>query len=475
MIPLAGALLLVVPFAPSLFDTCLSSNYYGNYNDGPTPYSIFLPDAACLDLWSSQTLAPLASISEAKHAIQQLVWVEQEAVDYTLIATIRSFRPEFDSFLQRLTAPKRMGRDQDVLVAPERETMGYELLYQTPTAALLSVSESTARTIDMLLPRFWKSSLLSTTPVDFLPVPDKAVKHVKEVLANLRFNPDVAAIVDSISVPQMINDIRFLTGEDGVSGIVSRHSFAEGSRVAASWLKARFEETGATCELQPFLQGFAPNVICAYPSTVNTTATVLLSAHYDSRGSFGSTRAPGGDDDGSGTMAILAIARTIARKGIKFQSNVQLAAFAGEEQGLLGSKAYARKLRDIDANITVMIQADMLAYRKQGEPPQLGLPFTIGTTEVTQLVANVSAIYSPELKVGFTAACCSDHQSFHEQGFPATQVFERAGDIVDPMYHNSGDLSDREGYDFGQVKSIAKVQLATLLHAAGYELPSESD
>jgi hypothetical protein len=38
-------------------------------------------------------------------------------------------------------------------------------------------------------------------------------------------------------VPQMINDIRFLTGEDGVSGIESRHSFAEGSRVAASWLK----------------------------------------------------------------------------------------------------------------------------------------------------------------------------------------------------------------------------------------------
>jgi len=277
--------------------------------------------------------------------------------------------------------------------------------------------------------------------------------------------------VDSISVPQMINDIRFLTGEDGVSGIMSRHSFAEGSRTAASWLKDRFEDTGATCELQPFLVGFAPNVVCAYPSTVDTTATVLLSAHYDSRGSFGSTRAPGGDDDGSGTMAILAIARTIGRKGIKFQSNVQLVAFAGEEQGLLGSKAYARKLRDINANITVMIQADMLAYRAEGEPPQLGLPQTIGTTEVTQLVANVSAIYSPELRVGFTPACCSDHQSFHEQGFPATQVFERAGMIADPMYHNSGDLSDREGYDFDQVKSIAKVQLATLLHSAGYELP----
>jgi hypothetical protein len=117
-----------------------------------------------------------------------------------------------------------------------------------------------------------------------------------------------------------------------------------------------------------------------------------------------------------------------------------------------------------------MIQADMLAYRAPGEPPQLGLPDLIGTPEVAQLVSNVSAIYSPELKVGFTPACCSDHQSFHEQGFPATHIFERAGPIVDPMYHNSGDISDRENFDFDQVKSIAKVEFATLLHAAGFDI-----
>ena len=29
-------------------------------------------------------------------------------------------------------------------------------------------------------------------------------------------------------------------------------------------------------------------------------------------------------------------------------------------------------------------------------------------------------------------------QSFHVLGYPATQVFERAGPIADPMYHNSG-------------------------------------
>lgn len=54
-------------------------------------------------------------------------------------------------------------------------------------------------------------------------------------------------------------------------------------------------------------------------------------------------------------------------------------------------------------------------------------------------------------------------QSFHSVGFPASQVFERAGPIADPMYHNSGDLSDRVGYDLEQLKSIAKVQVRTVV------------
>ena len=54
-----------------------------------------------------------------------------------------------------------------------------------------------------------------------------------------------------------------------------------------------------------------------------------------------STRAPGGNDDGSGTSSLLAIAKAIERKSVKFGVNVELVAFAGEEQGLLGSLAYA--------------------------------------------------------------------------------------------------------------------------------------
>lgn len=83
--------------------------------------------------------------------------------------------------------------------------------------------------------------------------------------------------------------------------------------------------------------------ISKYQGTANSTENILFSAHYDSRGSFGSTRAPGGDDDGSGSIAILGIARTIGRQGVKFRKNVELCLFAGEEQGLYGSRAYARE------------------------------------------------------------------------------------------------------------------------------------
>lgn len=104
----------------------------------------------------------------------------------------------------------------------------------------------------------------------------------------------------------------------------------------------KVEATGAKCTLRPFLPGFAPNVICHYsPSKSTDGPLTILSAHYDSRGSFGRWGAPGADDDASGTAHLLAIAEAIKDANVTFKKEVILAFFAGEEQGLLGSAAYA--------------------------------------------------------------------------------------------------------------------------------------
>uniref|UniRef100_A0A8H8CL68 Peptide hydrolase n=1 Tax=Psilocybe cubensis TaxID=181762 RepID=A0A8H8CL68_PSICU len=472
---LPTGLLLVAPFSPYLFNgnPCVSDNFYGNYRDGEVLYSVIALSAStsssCLAdyRWASHMTS--AFYNERPEPGNQLVWLEKNAIDDKLQVNAAHDSAILENLLLSLEAPHTHEHQQHLSPIDHRRPP-FKLHFRTTRAALVSLDAERAKSIDTMLPIYWKSTLLPTAPVDYVPVPRAAVEPVKQLLANLKFDPLVASVVNNISISQIKNDIRFLTGEDEKSGIVSRHSFSEGALTAAHWLKDRVAETGASCKLVPFLSGFAPNVICRYTAIKDTNATVLISGHYDSRGSFGSVRAPGGDDDGSGTTGVLSIARTIKRKGVKFHSNVELAFFAGEEQGLLGSRAYARELRAAGTNLTLMVQADMTAYRAPGEPLQLGLPDLIGTPEVTQLVANISAIYSPELQVGFTPACCSDHQSFHEQGFPATQVFERAGPIADPMYHNSGDLSNREGYDFEQLYAIAKVQFATILHTAGFEL-----
>jgi Zn-dependent M28 family amino/carboxypeptidase len=101
------------------------------------------------------------------------------------------------------------------------------------------------------------------------------------------------------------------------------------------------EKTGAECHLEHFLSGFAPNVICFYPTLLNSTDLVVISSHFDSRGSWGQTRAPGADDDGSGSGQLLAITEAIKNQNIQFEHQLVVAFFAGEEQGLLGSHAFA--------------------------------------------------------------------------------------------------------------------------------------
>lgn len=442
---------------------CLAQSYIGSYGS----QDVFIPPESCVNSFTSTADVPSIHL----HPDSQLVWVEQAALEKHLLTEYPFSVLSLQRYLATLTDANSTTYDpnpdaQQVLSGP----IDPRPLHYTSSSALLALSPAHTTQLSLVVPPTWRIYVLPSIPFSYLPVPESAIARVRDILSTLRFNPEVAKIVSNISLPQVRNDVRFLTGEDGKSGIRSRHSFSSGARLAAEWLKVRLEETGAKCELRPFLPGFAPNVICRYSSIEDTTETVLLSAHYDSRGSFGSVRAPGGNDDGSGTVGLLAMARIIKRLGIKFRSNVELVAFAGEEQGLLGSRHYAQEMRTADRNLTLMIQADMIAYHEPGEPQQLGLPEFIGTPEVTQLVANISAIYVPQLVVGFSPACCSDHQSFHNQGFPATHVFERAGLIADPMYHNSGDVSDRVGYDFEQLANIAKVQFATLLHAARFEV-----
>ena len=85
----------------------------------------------------------------------------------------------------------------------------------------------------------------------------------------------------------------------------------------------------------------------------------IICAHYDTVSS-----SPGADDDTSGTVAVLMAAFIMSQYHYQFNHTIKFVVFSGEEQGLLGSKAYAVDAAEEEWNIVGVLNADMISYAK---------------------------------------------------------------------------------------------------------------
>ena len=271
---LALRALIIAPLSQSEIkaNDCLTRSYYGTYGD----QSVFIPQNDCqVPQFSSS--GHLAIIPESTN---ELVWIQKMAVD-SRVAGGHELEWEsgkhWDIMDDALKAEMQVLKSHVVgSVDGELEQAsfhtkdditaehGLEVLYRTPQASLIAFRHFSAAAlrIDQHLPPFFKPYVLPNSPREgILPVPSEDVKRVQTILTHLKHDATIDNIVQNISVSRMKKDIAWLTGEDERSGIESRHSFSKGARVAAKWISDRMEETGAQCELRPFLYGFAPNIL----------------------------------------------------------------------------------------------------------------------------------------------------------------------------------------------------------------------
>lgn len=221
---------------------------------------------------------------------------------------------------------------------------------------------------------------------------------------------------------------------------------------------------GMEATLSEFRSDMGPNVVAVLPGKNPALPVLVVGAHYDSRGRSSSSpteRAPGANDDGSGSSLLLELATVISDSNVQFEHTVHFHFYCGEEQGLVGSRAEARKYKAAGIELVAMLQADMVAYRKPGEAMQVGLPNRGTTPELAQFLRDLVPNYV-DLVVGAPNVCCSDQQSWLSEGYRAAFFFERAGPLTDPQYHRSGDLVQRQGYDIEQAVEISKAFLASM-------------
>lgn len=183
------------------------------------------------------------------------------------------------------------------------------------------------------------------------------------------------------------------------------------------------------------------NVIATKPGAVNPNQQVILCGHYDSRSEISQVRAPGADDNGSGTIGVVEAARIMANH--QFERTIKFCLWSGEEQGLYGSEAYAEEAYHRGDSIVGVFNFDMIAYDGNSDG---SAELHCGTGASSQALGNLFntavADYSINLNpdiIGSGATGASDHASFWNYGYPAFLGIEDYSSDFNPYYHTTGD------------------------------------
>ncbi len=104
-----------------------------------------------------------------------------------------------------------------------------------------------------------------------------------------------------------------------------------------------------------------PNVIGTITGTQRPEDIFMITAHLDDA-PF-SDPAPGADDNASGTVGVLVAAEILSQ--YEWDCTLRFATFTGEEQGLLGSSAYAKQAYELEEDILAVLNLDMIAYNSK--------------------------------------------------------------------------------------------------------------
>lgn len=215
-----------------------------------------------------------------------------------------------------------------------------------------------------------------------------------------------------------------------------------------------------------FNHSFTQYSIIAHIDGASDGPVTILGGHMDSINlrSAMSGRAPGADDDGSGTMNLLEIFRVLTAAGYTPATPVEFQWYAGEEGGLLGSQDIATQYAEDGVEVYAMMQLDMTAYTAPGRTPHVSFMTDNVDSGLTTFEKSLVDEY---LSIGYdTGRCgygCSDHASWNENGYPSSMPFETTFGTDNPNIHSASDTVNVNGFSFEQSLEFAKLGLAYIV------------
>ena len=219
--------------------------------------------------------------------------------------------------------------------------------------------------------------------------------------------------------------------------------------VARQFLKAEYEKLGFDVRFEAF--GGGSNFVAEKKGTTEADKVLILSSHIDS------VRCKGANDNGTGTIGLLAVAQELAKQNYAY--TVRILGFDKEETGLNGSDAYVASIQN-KAKIIGNINFEMMGVNSRKD----------GSFHVIDCAKPTSIVLSNTIKASITnlglpltvvKACTdrSDHASFWRHNLPAVVISENFfGGDADPCYHAKCDIVD-ERLDYAYMGNILEAVL----------------
>lgn len=164
-----------------------------------------------------------------------------------------------------------------------------------------------------------------------------------------------------------------------------------------------------------------PSVIATFEG--ESDEVIILGGHLDSIVSGSRGRAPGSDDNASGIATLTEIIRILAESEYKPDRTIVFIGYAAEEVGLRGSRDVAATYQSMGKNVVGVLQFDMTMFNGSATKINITNDNTSAAqnTFLGQLVDEYLGVTWGYHSCGYS---CSDHASWFERGYAASNPFE---------------------------------------------------
>lgn len=200
----------------------------------------------------------------------------------------------------------------------------------------------------------------------------------------------------------------------------------------------------------------------------NPNEVIVVGAHYDHLGTSNGYIWNGADDNASGTVGVMTLAKAFMASGVKPKKTIIFAAWTGEEKGLLGSNYYVDKY-PAKENLVLNLNFDMISRRPEKDTSgfKAGMDYTEAYPILKDLVEKANTKYELGLDVKFRPSkqpqAGTDFTPFSMKKVPIYS-FDAA---FTSDYHGPMDHSDKANFDLMQ--KIIKAGFVSLYELANTE------